>query len=55
MTKPVFGGFRPGNSNWPAQLQKQASRGIAGITPIDIILSRQWKTKALIRLCRCAG
>ena len=41
MRKPVFWGFRPGRT--------QTWRSI-GIT-----LSRQWTTKALIRLCGCAG
>ena len=45
-------GFRPGKTlNRPAQLQSLAR----GLKTRGIILSRQRTTKALIRLCRCAG
>ena len=43
------------DTNRPAQPQKLASLEISAIESRDIILSKQRKTKALIRLRGCAG
>ena len=43
------------DTNRPAQPQKRANLEISAKESRDIILSKQWTTKALIRLCRCAG
>ena len=48
--KPVFGSYRPGQIQTPAQLQKLA-RGLKfWLQKLDITLSRQRTTKTLIRL-----
>ena len=43
------------DSKWPAQPEKLASLELVSVASIGIILSRQWTTKALMRLHGCAG
>ena len=53
--KPVFVGCDQVDSNWPAELQRIASLEILDLAGIYVLLSQQWTTKGLIRLCGCAG
>ena len=48
--KPIFGSYRPGQTQTPAQLQKLARGLKLWLQKLDIILSRQRTTKTLIRL-----
>ena len=51
--KSVFWVVRPGNPNWPAQLQKVEILEIFSITSTATVLSLQHTIKAMITLRGC--
>ena len=54
--KPVFGFLTKWDSNQPAQLQRLARKSKLRLWQVWIwYFPKKWKTKALIRLCGCAG
>ena len=54
-TKRVFESFRPGQTQTGLRCEASMSLEIWAVESRDIILSKQRKTKVLIRLRGCAG